>query len=93
MVHEFLKSFKFDSVDQEKGALAALGWLQSKGFTVSSYSNMDEKLMNGLRPMDLFFIQKDHDSHEYWLELFGNQISTLQREIKALQDQVMELKA
>lgn len=38
-----------------------------------------------------YFIQKDHESNEYWRELVANQVEMLQEEIMRLRDEVKNL--
>ena len=80
MIKDWLSTFEWDSDDQRKGYLSFLQWAHSKGLHVS------------VRPIDLFFIQKDHESHEWWVETVGTHIKGLEHQIKRLSDEVNELK-
>jgi hypothetical protein len=75
-----VNGFKWDSEDQKKGYHALRSWLKSKGLD-------DEKV----RGIDLFFIQKDHDSHVYWVELMGTQIKDLQDQLVRQSEKIVEL--
>lgn len=70
------KPTKFDSKDQERGYLAFLHWAKERGYP------------NDVRPIDLFFIQKDHESNEYWREVVSQNVRQLQDEIVKLRSTV-----
>lgn len=74
----FAEVFKWESKDQEQGFRAYISWL--------------EKLPTLLRKPEFevcrltaWFAQKDHDSAIWWAETIGDQIDTLQNDIRGLQ--------
>lgn len=75
----WIKKFRWDSLDQIKGHKAFLSWAKNKGVS------------NKVKPIDLFFIQKDFESNVYWRELIGDQVSRLENSIQQLQIQVRRL--
>lgn len=78
------ENFKWDSEDQKKSFLAAAFWLKQKGLDINTFP---------IRPLDAFFMQKDHESHEWHVELLGSQIAGLQKEISALQNDIRSLRS
>lgn len=75
-------TFKWDSEEQRKGFLSALQWIRAKGFTAAT----------AVTPIDLYLIQKQHEAHEYWREVFVTQFGILRDEIKLLQTEIAQLK-
>ncbi len=73
----WLHKFKWESDGQEKGYKSLLYWLNKNS------------LPGEVRPIDLFFIQKDHESHQYWIELVGRQVRILEGQILNLQNQLV----
>lgn len=70
--------FNWESEDQKKGYLALVQYLRGFG--------IEPKL-----PIDYvaaWFIQKDHESNEYWRDMVGQQVSSLQNEIRLLQQEI-----
>jgi hypothetical protein len=66
-----VEAFPWESKDQKEGYLALVQYL--RGFGVAPEAPIDAK--------SAFFIQKNIDSHEYWREMVGDQISSLQAEL------------
>lgn len=79
-MNKWTENFAWDSEEQEKGFRSFEKWARDKG--VSSE----------IRPADLFFIQKDHESNIYWTELVGSQISKLQDQLQAIHNDIAELR-
>lgn len=76
-----LNEYPWDSKEQMEGYFAYL-----------HYCKTNKYLAKAPTPEMCFFIQKDIDSHAYWRDLMGNQITDLQNQIKILQDRIIELK-
>jgi|WetSurMetagenome_2_1015567.scaffolds.fasta_scaffold634955_2 hypothetical protein len=82
-LHWFIANFKFESSEQQKGFLNLVQYLR-------------KHCPDGYDPTFLiasYFIQKDHESNEHWIELVGNQISNIQLQLKSLIDENQDLKA
>jgi hypothetical protein len=79
---EFLKDFKWESQVQEKGYGNLVQFLRRNNITLTDKT---------LFLIAVYFIERDHESNEYWRQLVGDQVSNLQSEIKHLQDQVAGL--
>jgi len=75
----WVENFRWESEEQRRGVLSYLQWARS------------HRLDACISPSVLFFIQKDHESNEYWREAISLQILTLQREIRRLHEIVAEL--
>lgn len=75
----WIDRFKWESPEQEKGYFAFVKWA------------MFRKLSFRVRPIDLYFIQKDHESDVYWRELVGSQIRSLEDQIRLLQEELRTL--
>jgi hypothetical protein len=82
----WFQKFPWESDVQKKGLSALNQWVQ--------------KLPPELRTDDTrnacvaaWFIQKDHESNEWWAKTVGDQVSGLQDQIRLLQQQVHELKS
>jgi septal ring factor EnvC (AmiA/AmiB activator) len=75
-----LRKFEWQSDEQRKGYLALVQyWKQydaSAPFPIHARENLTA----------LFFIQKDHESHQYWIDLVGRQVSSLQDELHSLRN-------
>jgi hypothetical protein len=81
-----VEAFKWESDAQREGFLALVKFWHDHGLQpVLPLTSMDNLTA-------LFFIQKDHDSNEYWRELWADQVSKLQDEIKIQMDEVSQLK-
>lgn len=63
---DWIENFEWESDAQKKGYLAFVKWARNRGLPCE------------VRPIDLFFIQKDHESTQWLIETFGNQISAMQ---------------
>lgn len=76
---QFVRGFKWDSENQKKSFGSLVKYL-------------DEKIAGGYDTMDVllaavaYLIQKDHESNEWWLKLMGDQIKSLEDQIKELQN-------
>lgn len=79
-IQNWLRWFTWDSKDQEQGYGAFVKW--------ASEHNVDDEV----RPIDLFFIQKDHESQQWFVEVMGNQVRQLQDEISRLDHELAQLK-
>ena len=75
MFRSWLSKFKWESIDQEHGWWSFVKWAK------------DRKLPAKARPIDLYFIQKDHDSDVYWRELLGDQVKRLEDQIRIVQQE------
>lgn len=82
-IASFLRGFKFTSEVQEKGFNSMVQYLN--GFK-GRFSDQD-----AVWAALAYLIQKDHESHEYYIDLFGKQVADLQDQIKQLQDQIKDL--
>lgn len=80
------ETFKFDSKAQEKGFLAFIQWL----------NRMPDLEAHGsayLLPLFILWsIQKDHESHTWWSETMGQQISMLEDQIAKLKAEIAFLR-
>lgn len=72
--------FEWESETQEKGFLNLRQWLRSHGMT--SELTAEQFLIA------CYFIQKDHESHEWTMDMLGRVVGALQSDIKALQDKL-----
>lgn len=79
-MNEWLKKFIWDSEDQRVGYLAFLTWAKKKRVT------------SDVSPIDLFFIQKDHESDVYWREFLGDQVRRLEDQVRILQSENASLR-
>lgn len=82
----WVEAFEWESEEQRRGYLALVTWARDRGLSVE------------VTPSDLFFIQKDHESNEWWSTTVGNQINGLlsqihfaNRQIRALRDRLEQL--
>jgi len=71
----------FESEEQRKGYLSFLQWCKEK------------KLPNDVTPIDLWFIQKDHESAEWFINMVGNMISNLSHQLGEQQCLLRKLQA
>ena len=71
--------YDWQSKEQREGYLALVVYMNRHGHKPK-----------GIHPAYAFFIQKDHDSNEYWRELVGTQVKDLQDQIAALQKTIGE---
>lgn len=85
-VEEWCEKFPWESEVQKKGVLALYQWFK--------------KLPAELRTDDTrnacvaaWFIQKDHESNEWWGKVLGDQVRGLQDQIRLLQTRIHELKS
>jgi hypothetical protein len=81
----WFQKFPWESSTQQKGLSALYQWVQ--------------KLPPELRTDDTrnacvaaWFIQKDHESNEWWAKTVGDQVSGLQDQIRFLQEEIREMK-
>lgn len=72
-------NFPWESSQQKEGFLNLVQYYRSFGKEPELPINL----------LATYFIQKDHESNEYWSELVSAQVSSLQSEIKFLQDKLM----
>jgi len=72
-----LEGFPWEGKDQKEGYLALIHYLRTMGYNQSVVD-----------PSIAFLIQKNHESQVWWAEVLGNQIKTLQQEIKILQSKI-----
>ena len=86
MYVKWLEGFKWDSEVQQKGIGSFLKWFRDKGLE-SSYGQAR------LEPMDLYQIQKDHESAEWFAGVIGDQVSRLEKKMLHMQLEIEELKA
>lgn len=68
---------EFETKEQEKGFLSLSYWLKNRGES-STF----------IRAIDLFFIQKFHDSTEWVMEVVGNRFKTMENDLKDVQDRL-----
>lgn len=73
---EAIERFSWESVDQKKGYLALVQYLRANGFKVYLSS------LIGL--VSAWFIQKAHESNQWWRDTVSGQISPLVDEISML---------
>lgn len=77
----------WETKEQEKGYHALKFWLHRQKDRPNPVLSEDIKV----RKIDLFFIQKFHDSAEWFAGLLGGQVRKLQDEIFDLKSRVAEL--
>jgi hypothetical protein len=80
-VNEWINEFDFDSDEQRKGYYSFVKWTSEK------------KVSCTVNPIDLFFIQRDHESNEWWRQVVSDQVKSLEAQIHQLQKEIRELKA
>ena len=68
--------FKWESVEQQKGFGNLTEWLNKRGY---NYQLTPELFL-----IACYFIQKDHEAQEWFIQVIGNRISELQLEILKL---------
>ena len=78
---EVLEDFGWDSEEQKEGYGAYVQYLRRMGISPES---VDLRVA--------FLIQKAHDSNEYWQALISTQISSLENQIRLLQEEIASLK-
>jgi hypothetical protein len=81
-------SFEWESEEQKKGFLALAKFLREHG------RNMFHASLQPMDKQDLisaFFIQKDHESHLWMMEMLDRIISPLQDEIRRLGERIRQL--
>lgn len=80
-----LESFTWDSDVQKEGFLNLIQYWRKFGL------ELDLPLTAMHHLTALYFIQKDHESNEYWQEMVGDQISSLTLELKKVQNECRNL--
>lgn len=76
----YVEEFPWQSEAQRKGYLALVQYM--RGFGIEPTLPID--------PQVCWQIQKDHESHEWWVEVLGNQVGALQAEIIAVRRQISD---
>jgi len=96
---EFVEKYPWESDAQKKGFGALLKDLREKTFPEARDLSPADRLEHALSLVACFFIQKDHDSNEWYNERFGNldsrireDLVRLQEENRALRGDIEELK-
>lgn len=85
MIGEWAKKFKWETPAQEQGFKGFQRWWMNLSLTLRD--NSTAKLF----AVVAFFIQKNHESHEWWAETVGDQISRVEDQVHLLQKRVREL--
>lgn len=62
----WIETFEWESEAQRKGYLAFVKWAKDRGLPYDD-----------IRPIDLFFLQRDHEAMEWIVKTFGDQIALL----------------
>lgn len=83
--------FEFESKEQREGFGALQIYLRNHQKEMDSCLSADQKLETALLLVALFFIQKDHESNEYWRDLVADQLSRQQDEILRLNSRSAEM--
>lgn len=83
---QWTDEFEWESEAQEKGVLALVQYLKKFGRTALSAPSL-------LDLVAAWFIQKDHESNEWWSDTIGNQVNSLRSDLKIAHDEIRELKA
>lgn len=73
------EGFKWESEEQRKGFFNLIQFLKEKH---------PQNVHQLIASVAAYFIQKDHESHEYWVELVGNQIGQVNKQLRLLQEDV-----
>jgi hypothetical protein len=68
-----LKNFPWESEEQRKGYFALVKYLSDKGVIITE-----------INPTAAFFIQKDHESHEWMIEMLSRVLGEMKTEILTL---------
>lgn len=82
LIDWFEANFKWESTEQHKGFLNLIQYLKSH-------------CPEGADPLLLiasYFIQKDHESNEWWLSLITDQFGRMQQEMMKLRIELHDLK-
>lgn len=83
----WLERFPWTGDVQKKGFLNFTQWMRSLGTQVKD-SDEDK-----FRCLVAYFVQKDHESHEWWVDTVGAQVKSLQEQLRLLQEQITALKS
>lgn len=83
---QWTDEFEWESEAQEKGVLTLVQYLKKFGRTALSAPSL-------LDLVAAWFIQKDHESNEWWSDTIGNQVNSLRSDLKIAHDEIRELKA
>lgn len=71
-----MHEFKWESVEQEKGYGNLVEWLRKRGV---KYPLSSETFL-----VACYFIQKDHESHEWLVEMLSRMLDDIRRDILTL---------
>jgi hypothetical protein len=77
-IQEWIEAFPWESETQKKGFQNFMQFLQKLPSEVKQAPGME------LPCAVAYFIQKDHESHEWWVDMMSKQIEMLQQEIAEL---------
>lgn len=99
-LHEWIEGFEWESQEQEKGFRALCTFLRVRKEQVSSDRPESEHIEDTLMAIACWFIQKDHESNEWYNERLGafesrvnENLAMVLEENRSLRGQVEELKA
>lgn len=79
-------TFPWESDDQRLGFLAFEKWLRDN----HKATLVDEPSL--LKCIVAFFIQKDHESNEWWRDTVADQVKSLEMQILALRTELREIR-
>lgn len=88
MFKEWLNNFVWESQVQEQGFGAFIQWFRR----LPTAAQLGNGKHNFIFCVIAWFIQKDHESNEWWRDTVAEQMSTLQEEIIRLRDEIIQLK-
>ena len=74
-LQQFIDAFEWESEAQRKGFLSLIQFMRKHGAVMEART---------LHIIACYFIQKDHESHEWWIGVIGDQI-------KSLEDRLMDV--
>lgn len=78
---DWIEKFPWESEEHKKAYLGYCQWRRERGLNCT-IANADAA----------FFIQKQMEWHDYWLDLVSTQVNLLRQEVKRLQGENQELR-
>jgi hypothetical protein len=82
---EWSEAFKWESEDQKKGFFAFWKWWREQPTVLHLAFDAESCAIVA------YFIQKDHESNQWWAETVGELVSRLEQQIGKLQERIVRL--
>ena len=89
----WIKEFEWESETQKKGFLALVQFMNQRKAVLPPDATVAEVIDDSINTVACWFIQKDHESNEWYNERFGDMNSRLENEILALRKRIEDLES